>query len=241
MLPGRDIHLYDPQEGRGRFTGGLIISMHLPFSHGPLLLVLKSQLSFGSSRSAPPPPPLTVHHHSAGAAASLALTLLCLRPLHSSCNNGRTGWALSASMMWLLPATVRTRPYPALFPGPTQHLALRGTSWMNCLGSEVGNAVARGSEALSPAWPALGDRHHLPAHFPTVRSRNSSLFPYQKTAVPPAPPACASTINTPGLGTGIRGTWEAGALSCVGSGREKHCLISLPSASRHRLALLPMG
>lgn len=56
-----------------------------------------------------------------------------------------------------------------------------------------------------------------------------------------SPPACASTINTPGLGTGIRGTWEARALSCVGSGREKHCPTSLLSASRHRLALLPTG
>lgn len=42
----------------GRFTGGLIISIHLPLSHGPLLLVLKSQLSFGhSTASSPHSPP----------------------------------------------------------------------------------------------------------------------------------------------------------------------------------------
>jgi hypothetical protein len=60
----------------------------------------------------------------------------------------------------------------------------------------VGNAVAAGFEAPSPERAALSGRP-LWAHFPTVPSRDRSLFPYQKTAVLLAPPACASTINTP--------------------------------------------
>lgn len=87
----------------------------------------------------------------------------------------------------------------------------------------MGSAVGTGTEVPLPGetsteWQALSL-----VHFPTVPSRNGSLFPYQKTAVPLAPPACASTINTPGawhrdpgnLGSqrpGLFRQWEGEAL-----------------------------